>query len=112
VIAFRDTPAVQAFIDYLASPASAEIWVKRGGFASPNKNVDPESYPDPLLRQTSETMASAEILRFDLADLQPSAFGATVGQGMWKLFQDLLKNPSNVDGIAQQLEAAAAQAYK
>jgi hypothetical protein len=31
---------------------------------------------------------------------------------MWKLFQDFLKNPSNVDGIAQQLETAAAQAYK
>jgi alpha-glucoside transport system substrate-binding protein len=57
-------------------------------------------------------MSGAEILRFDLADLQPSAFGATVGQGEWKLFQDLLKTPSNVDGIAKQLEAAAAKAYK
>jgi alpha-glucoside transport system substrate-binding protein len=112
VIAFRDTPAVRAFIDYLVSPESAEIWVKRGGFATPNKNVNAESYPDALLRETSETMSGAETLRFDLADLQPSAFGATVGQGMWKLFQDLLKNPSDVDGIAQQLEAAAAQAFK
>jgi alpha-glucoside transport system substrate-binding protein len=112
VIAFRDTPAVRAFIDYLVSPESAEIWVKRGGFATPNKNVPAESYADPLLRETSQTMAQAETLRFDLADLQPSAFGATVGQGMWKLFQDLLKNPSNVDGIATQLEAAAAKAYK
>jgi hypothetical protein len=31
---------------------------------------------------------------------------------MWKLFQDLLKEPSNVDGIAQQLEADAAKAFK
>jgi alpha-glucoside transport system substrate-binding protein len=112
VIAFRDTPAVRAFMDYLVSPESAEIWVKRGGFATPNKNVDSASYPDPLLRQTSETMSGAETLRFDLADLQPSAFGATVGQGMWKLFQDLLKTPGNVDGIAEQLEAAAAKAYQ
>lgn len=112
VIAFRDTPAVQAFIDYLVSPESAEIWVKRGGFATPNKNVDTASYPDALLRETSEALSSAETLRFDLADLQPSAFGATVGQGMWKLFQDLLKNPSDVDGIAEQLEAAAAEAFK
>jgi len=112
VIAFRDNPAVRAFMDYLVSPESAEIWVKRGGFATPNKNVDSASYPDPLLRQTSETLAGAETLRFDLGDLQPSAFGATVGQGMWKLFQDLLKTPSDVDGIAQQLEAAAAKAFK
>jgi ABC-type glycerol-3-phosphate transport system substrate-binding protein len=112
IIAFRDNPAVRAFLDYLVSPESAEIWVKRGGFATPNKNVEASSYPDPLLRSTSETMAEAETLRFDLADLQPSAFGATVGQGMWKLFQDLLKDPDNVDGIAQQLEASAAAAYK
>ena len=112
VIAFRDNPAVRAFIDYLVSPESAEIWVKRGGFATPNKNVDSAAYPDPLLRQTSETLAGAETLRFDLGDLQPSAFGATVGQGMWKLFQDLLKNPDDIDGIAQQLEADAAKAFK
>lgn len=112
IIAFRDTPAVRAFMEYLVSPESAEIWVKRGGFATPNKNVDLTSYSDPLLRQTSETMTKSETLRFDLADLQPTAFGATVGQGMWKLFQDLLKDPSNVDGIAQQLEAQAAKAYK
>jgi alpha-glucoside transport system substrate-binding protein len=111
VIAFRDTPAVRAFLDYLVSPESAEIWVKRGGFATPNKNVPAESYADALLRETSQTMTNAETLRFDLADLQPSAFGATVGQGLWKLFQDLLRNPDDVDGIAQQMEAAAARAY-
>ena len=49
--------------------------------------------------------------RFDLSDLQPSAFGGTVGQGLFKLFQDFLKNPDDVDGIAQQMEAAAAKAF-
>jgi alpha-glucoside transport system substrate-binding protein len=112
IVAFRDSPAVQAFIEYLASPESADIWVKRGGFASPNKNVDSSSYPDALLAQTSEEMTSAEQLRFDLSDLQPSAFGATTGQGLWKLFQDFIKEPSDVDGIAQQMEEAAAAAYK
>jgi ABC-type glycerol-3-phosphate transport system substrate-binding protein len=112
IIIFRNTPAVQAFVNYLISPQSAEIWVKRGGFASPNKKVPASAYPDPLLRQTSSEMAKATNFRFDLSDLQPASFGATTGQGMWKLFQDFLKNPSNVDGIAQQLETAAAQAYK
>jgi len=112
VITFRDTPAVRAFMEYLVSPESAAIWVKRGGFATPNKKVDSADYADPLLRKTSETMSGAETLRFDLADLQPSAFGATTGQGEWKLFQDLLKTPSDIDGTAQQLEASAAKAYK
>ena len=112
IIAFRETPAVQAFLEYLVSPESAEIWVKRGGFATPNKNVASASYPDPLLRQTSEAMTQSENLRFDLSDLQPSSFGSTVGQGLWKLFQDFIKSPSDVDGIAAKMEAAAAKAYK
>jgi len=46
-----------------------------------------------------------------MSDLQPAAFGGTVGQGEFKIFQDFLKNPSNVDGIASSLEASAAKAY-
>ena len=37
---------------------------------------------------------------FDLSDLQPASFGGTVGQGEFKIFQDFLKNPKNVNGIA------------
>jgi alpha-glucoside transport system substrate-binding protein len=109
-VIFRDTPAVRAFVKYLIDPASAEIWVARGGFGSPNKKVDPTTYTDPLLRETSEAMTGSENLRFDLSDLQPSAFGATEGQGLWKLFQDFLKTPSDVNGIAQKMEQAASAA--
>jgi alpha-glucoside transport system substrate-binding protein len=112
VVMFKDSPAAEAFVKYLATPEAAEIWVKRGGFSSPNKNVDPNAYPDSILRSTATALASAETFRFDLSDLQPSAFGGTVGQGEFKLFQDFLANPSDVDGIAQKLEDAAAKAYK
>ncbi len=112
VIAFTDNPAVRAFVNYLTTPESAEIWIKRGGFSSPNKQVDAAAYPDPIVRETATSLAGAEALRFDLSDLVPSAFGATVGQGMWKLLQDFLRSPQDVDGIAQQLEQSAAKAYK
>ena len=48
VVMFKDSPAAQALVEYLATPEAAEIWVKRGGFSSPNKNVDRErlSRPD------------------------------------------------------------------
>jgi maltose-binding protein MalE len=111
VVMFKDSPAAQAFVRYLATPEAAEIWVKRGGFSSPNKNVDPNAYPDAILRSTATALAEAETFRFDLSDLQPSAFGGTVGQGEFKLFQDFLANPSDVDGIAKKLEDAAAAAY-
>jgi alpha-glucoside transport system substrate-binding protein len=111
VVMFKDSPAAQALVEYLASPEAATIWVKRGGFSSPNKNVDENDYPDPILKATATALASAETFRFDLSDLQPSAFGGTVGQGLFKLFQDFLSNPNDVNGIAQQMEDAAQKAY-
>jgi alpha-glucoside transport system substrate-binding protein len=110
-VMFNDTPAAQAFIEYLATPEAAEIWAGRGGFSSANQNVDSSVYPDPITETTASAIAEAEEFRFDLSDLQPSEFGSTEGQGMWKLFQDFVANPDDVDGIAQQLETAAAAAY-
>jgi ABC-type glycerol-3-phosphate transport system substrate-binding protein len=112
VVMFKDTPAGRAFVSYLATAEAATVWAKRGGFSSPNKNVKPSAYKDPLNRATATALARAKTFRFDLSDLQPSAFGGTVGQGLFKLFQDFLKSPSNVNGIAAQMEAAAAKAFK
>jgi ABC-type glycerol-3-phosphate transport system substrate-binding protein len=111
VVMFKDSPAAEALVEYLASPEAASIWVKRGGFSSPNKNVSEDDYPDPILKATATALASADTFRFDLSDLQPSAFGGTVGQGLFKLFQDFLSNPNDVNGIAQQMEDAAQKAY-
>ena len=111
VVLFKENPAAQAFIEYLATPEASEIWAKRGGFSSPNKNVDASVYPDPIQRTTAGAIGEAEVFRFDLSDLQPAAFGATVGQGLFKLFQDFLQNPTDIDGITTQMEAAAAKAF-
>ena len=111
LIAFADDPATQAFVKYLATPEAATIWVKIGGFSSPNLNVDPSAYPDSISRATASALASAEVFRFDMSDLAPPAFGGTVGQGEWKILQDFLKNPSNINGTQQALQKAAAKAY-
>jgi alpha-glucoside transport system substrate-binding protein len=111
-VMFEDTPAARAFIEYLASPEAAEIWAGRGGFSSANRNVGADAYPDPITAETATAIAEAEVFRFDLSDLQPSEFGATEGQGLWKLFQDFLQDPNDVDGIAQQMERAASQAFE
>jgi alpha-glucoside transport system substrate-binding protein len=111
VVAFTDTPATQALVKYLTTSDAAEIWAKRGGFATLNKNVDASVYPDDITRTTAGAIGKAETFRFDLSDLQPAAFGGTVGQGLFKLFQDFLADPTDVNGIAQQMEASAAKAY-
>jgi alpha-glucoside transport system substrate-binding protein len=110
-VEFKKSECADAFMEYLTTPDAAEIWAARGGFSSPNKNLDPSVYPDEITRATASALGEAEVFRFDLSDLQPSAFGGTVGQGLFKLFQDFLANPSDIDGITQQMEDEAAKAY-
>lgn len=109
-ILLRDSGPGKRLMRFLATPAAAEAWASKGGFLSPNRNVDRSVYPDPTSRKMARNLVESENLYFDLSDLQPPAFGATEGQGEWKIFQDFLADPSNVDGTAQQLEDAATQA--
>lgn len=109
MVMFKDNPAAKALIEYLATPEAAEIWVKKGGFSSPNKNVDTELYPDELTKQTATDLANADVFRFDMSDLMPGAFGS---DALFTLLQDFLKAPDDVDGITQKLEKAAATAFK
>jgi alpha-glucoside transport system substrate-binding protein len=112
VMAFKDTPAIRALVQYLATGAAQTIWAKRGGYTAPAKTVPASAYPDAITRATASAVGKAKVFRFDLSDLQPASFGGTVGQGEFKIFQDFLKNPSNATGIAKSLETAAAKAYK
>jgi alpha-glucoside transport system substrate-binding protein len=109
VVMFKDNPAARALIEYLATPEAAEIWVGRGGFSSPNRNVDESAYPDEILRQTASNLAQAEVFRFDLSDLLPTAFGS---DAMFTILQDFLKSPDSVDATAKKLEDAATRFQK
>jgi alpha-glucoside transport system substrate-binding protein len=111
VIMFKDKPASRALVQFLASPQAAVIWAKRGGFSSPNKRVPASAYPDAISRTTATALANAKTFRFDMSDLAPASFGGTAGQGEWKILQDFLASPGNVDGTASALESAAAKAF-
>jgi alpha-glucoside transport system substrate-binding protein len=112
VMMFKDTPAIRALVSYLATGPAQTIWAKRGGYTAPAKTVPASAYPDAITRTTASAVGKAKAFVFDLSDLQPASFGGTVGQGEFKIFQDFLKNPGNVNGIASSLESAAAKAYK
>jgi ABC-type glycerol-3-phosphate transport system substrate-binding protein len=111
-VTFRDNPAIEAFVKYLATPQAAEVWAKQGGFGTGNHNVPASIYPDAITRATEAPILSAKSVVFDMSDNQPPSFGATTGQGEWGLFQQFLKNPKNVKGLQSSLEKAAAAAYK
>jgi len=111
-VTFRDTPAIEAFVKFLATPAAANAWAKIGGFGTGNKNVPASIYPDAITRATEAPIGQAKSVVFDMSDEQPASFGATTGQGEWGIFQQFLKSPSNVSGIAKKLETSATAAYK
>ena len=70
------------------------------------------AYPNAIDRSIGTAVEHAKSVVFDMSDEQPASFGSTTGQGEWGLFQQFLKAPSNVNGIATQLEKAAAASYK
>ncbi len=112
-VVLKDDKASQALITWLASKDSAELWVNQGGVISPNKSVDMAKYKDDITRDIAQALLDAgDDFRFDMSDQAPAAFGGTKGQGEWKALQDFLKNPDDVAGMQQQLESAAAKAYK
>ena len=112
MVTFRDTPAIRAFVKYLASAQAAAIWAKQGGFGTGNHNMSASVYPDAITRATEAPLLTAKSVVFDMSDNQPPAFGSTAGQGEWGLFQKFLEKPKNISGIQKQLETAAAAAYK
>jgi alpha-glucoside transport system substrate-binding protein len=114
-VKFKESEAADAFLEYLTTVEAAEIWAKRGGFSSPHKDLDVSVYPDEITRTVAGDLASAakeNTFRFDMSDLQPSAFGGTPGQGLFKLFTDFVAKPNDIDRMTQQMEAAAAKAFK
>lgn len=104
----------QQLLAFLATPEAAAIWAERGGFTSPNQNLDLSTYPDEVSRKSAQAVTQASeagSFRFDLSDQTPPAFGGTEGRGLWKHLQTFLQNPEDVAGVQQKLEADAKAAY-
>jgi len=112
LVTFKDTPAVEAFVKFLATAPAAEAWAKLGGFGTGNHNVPASIYPDAITRATEAPIGKAKAVVFDMSDEQPASFGSTTGQGEWGIFQTFLKNPKNIAGVQAQLEKAATSSYK
>jgi alpha-glucoside transport system substrate-binding protein len=106
-VAMTGRPAAMALIAYLASPEAAAIAVASGGFLSANRNLPRSAYPDPIARELADSLTDAELLRFDLSDLTPQAFGGGTSAHMWRLLQGFLAHPYDPAELARRLEAAA-----
>lgn len=112
-VALKDSKGAQALLTFLSSTDAAKISAGAGGFVSPNKELDLAAYPSDVSRNIAKALiAAGDDFRFDMSDQAPAAFGGTKGAGEWKQLQDFLRNPGDVAGAQQKLEADAVKAYK
>ena len=107
VTAMKDNGAVKQLVQYLETAAAQEIWVKRGGFTSPNKNVSLDAYPDAVAKASAQQLTSAGTFRFGADDLMPSQ----VEDAFWKAMVKYIQNPGNLDSILSDVESTAQSAY-
>lgn len=105
---FRDTPQARALMQWLTTPQAQEIWVKRGGALSANRQVPLDAYPDPISRQLAEQMNAARIVAFDASDLMPEA----MNNAFWRGILDYVNNPGNLNAVLSNLDSVQAGAYR
>ncbi|HSJ58177.1 MAG TPA: ABC transporter substrate-binding protein [Anaerolineae bacterium] len=100
---FNDRPEVRAVMQYLATPQGAEVWVKTGGFISPNRSVPIEWYTNEVDRLQGEIMQNADVFRFDASDLMPGEVG--VGT-FWTGMIDWVSGAKDTATVLQDIEAS------
>jgi alpha-glucoside transport system substrate-binding protein len=103
-------PAASELLRYLASPRAAEVWAARGGFISPNLDVDLGVYPDGVSRALARQVVEAGSgFRFDLSDVLPADFGSAPWSGMQGALRKFLRD-GDVAAAQRRLEAGATRA--
>ncbi len=112
-VALKDGKGGQELLKFLASPEAGKVWAGLGGYLTPNKNVPPDAYSDPIAKELiAQLQQAGDAARYDLSDLAPAAFGATPGKGEWEALRNFVQNPGDVKGTQAKLESEAAKAYK
>jgi len=109
-VAFTNTAASRAFIDFLASNEASEVWATaaEGARITPNQNVSADLLTDPLTSLEAGFIKSAEIFVFDGSDLAPAAVG---GDAMFTALQTFIQNPDDILGVLEFIQNAADGAY-
>jgi len=90
----KDSPAAQAFIDWLQTPIAHEVWMAQAGFLTPLKTVNGDAYANDQLKKQGEILLNATTFRFDGSDLMPGAVGAGA---FWTGMVDFVGGKSSAD---------------
>ena len=98
-------------VSYLVSDEATETFTSFG-LPTLARDVDPSLYEEPATQAAVTGLRDAVQYRYDLSDLLPEELASVEGEGVLPLFQELLRNPGDVEQIAARMEAAAKQVYR
>jgi alpha-glucoside transport system substrate-binding protein len=96
----KERPEVLAFLEFLATGASAEPWAKNGGGLFPHKDQNLNAYSSSLSREFAKIILAAKSARFDASDSMPAA----VNLAFWKGTIDYVTGKS-VDQVLNDIDA-------
>jgi alpha-glucoside transport system substrate-binding protein len=98
-----DRPEVRALLEFLATPAGAEGWIKRNvGFISPNTTVPTDWYTTYPNTELVPILNNADSFGFDASDLMPAEVGAG---SFWTGMVDwVAANGEGTEAIFQSIE--------
>jgi alpha-glucoside transport system substrate-binding protein len=68
--------ATMGFMEFLQTPFAHELMMSQGGFLTPHKGVNLDTYETETLRGQGEVLLGATTFRFDGSDLMPGGVGA------------------------------------
>ncbi len=100
---FNDRPEVRALMQYFATGASVEGWVRMGGAISPHKDSQLSWYANPVERKVAEVIQNATSVRFDGSDLMPGAVGAG---SFWKEMTAYVSGAKSLDEAVKAIDAS------
>ncbi|RMA41949.1 ABC transporter substrate-binding protein [Rhodophyticola porphyridii] len=73
-----DSPAAQAWIEFVKTPIAHEVWMAQTGFLTPHDGVNTELFGTEAARQMNDILLNATTFRFDASDLMPGEIGQGV----------------------------------
>ncbi|MEO5807814.1 ABC transporter substrate-binding protein [Devosia sp.] len=98
----KDSPAAQAFVDFLLNPISNEVWMAQSGFLSTLKAANVDTYANETLKGEGSILLNATTFRFDGSDLMPGAIGAG---SFWTGMVDFVGGKSAKD-VGDEIQAS------
>lgn len=105
--AFNADSDVAEFMQYMTTPEAGTAWAEGGTIISPIKGVDTSVYEEvsPLAVKEAEQVTSADVVRFDGADLLPA------GTDLGAKLQTVIQTPDDAASAFEQFQSEVDAAW-